>query len=395
MNTSQRTQACVIEPVLYQSALAACLRPGGPLSLYELESLTLLADATILFDQQILLNPEIPTIRYADAPPDDHRRAENALRELAWDFVDSSSRLMSYGNSSWFVQARRGRSAERFRSEPIGRNVSRLIPVEDPVVGFLDSNQLAYLDKINAAAASLNATVIHRNHAAANFLARFHAKANAPIVTGLISAYDAALHAQDAASQLGNYREMYHHAPLFLSNAIASAAYRQPADVLTSIRHMRDHATKQYRALCNELMSVNQRSARVVFDEITALLNTLATTDEKIPQAVPKCLDSLVSVYKVYGGFVKWVKGEGDSDGALGETIEAVASLYKDGIVDLKKVDVYRSLGFFNRLHFQRKTSEALYKDIRRVFGPPGFTLQQLDAHFARNDALRAAPSNA
>ncbi len=160
MENLQSTRSCLIEPILCEAALFACVDQKRPLSLHDLEALILLSDAVLLFDEVVYLDCHMPKIVYADSKKDTHQIANEYFRShLKWEFVNCSFHVSNYHNSNWYYNMRRRQPEDRV--EKIGRNVTRVHRPPHPDLGDVNIMQLGWLDKVNSAAAAIGAVVIH------------------------------------------------------------------------------------------------------------------------------------------------------------------------------------------------------------------------------------------
>lgn len=379
MAFSDTHSSCVLEPTACGLALFACLEPKGSLNLYELEALTLLADATILFDEIVYLDCHQPTFRFADAPKTREERAQEILaKHLKWDFFNCNLSIRDYPHSPWYEKVRLTRLEKEYDVEVNGiLRVSRRLP--HPVIGDLSWNSIAYIDKVNSAAARLGATVVHGKNEAVAILEQYQ-RSKPALTAEFIDHYDLALRRRFLNSSLRRHRELLHFAPLFLASAISTASSGMPEGILLAIAQMRAEVTATYRSLCNELLVVDQRRAERVVSEIEKLLRGLGQSDEPIPRSRGPVARSAIAVFRPLAAGIKIVQGDvekaSDVLDTVGDFLAGAEDMHSNIVKD---ADLYRRLNFFNRLHVKRPTSDAFYKDLERVFGTMEFSHQELD----------------
>ncbi len=186
-------------------------------------------------------------------------------------------------------------------------------------------------------------------------------------------------------SPLARYRELVHYAPLFLAAAVAEST--RPQDVLISIQEMRSSVTDKYRSLCSELMTGDQRSAILIHKKIESILTSLVEEATPVPRVLGKVARSAVAIVKPIGSVFKAAKGDAKELSDLIESFNEFAEGGRDALGTMEDVDdlgIYRSLQFFNRLHFKRPTSDQFYKDLKRVFGEVSFNELELRAYFGK-----------
>ncbi|WP_157058550.1 hypothetical protein [Azoarcus sp. CIB] len=308
MAVSDTHRSCVLEPTACELALFACLAPQGPLDLYELEALTLLADATILFDEIVYLDCHRPTFRFANAPKTREERAQELLvKHLKWDFFNCNLSIRDYPNSPWHEKISLTRLGNEYDVEVNGilRIYSQL---PHPVIGKLSWSSIAYIDKVNSAAARLGATVVHGKSEAAAVLEQYQ-RSKPALTAEFIDHYDSALRRRFLSSSLRRHRELLHFAPLFLASAISAASSGMPEGILLAIAQMRAEVTATYRSLCNELLVIDQRRAERVVSEIEKLLRGLGQSDEPIPRSRGPVARSAIAVFRPLAAGIKIAQG--------------------------------------------------------------------------------------
>lgn len=381
--------SCAIEPIAFENALFACLSQKKSLSLHELEGLSLLADAVILFDGLIFLNCHTPTIRHLHDPKDRHEIAKSLLIEkLKWGFVTPRN-LMDFTGSDWFSKAYASKPKDEYKVEVLGKNVRRTSRIPDPIIGLRSWNEVMYLDKVNNATAVLGAVVAHDREN--RELLNNYYWPKTVISVDFIRHYERTLKERFEKSRLSKFRELNHYAPYFLSAALNHSACNHPQDVLTVLAQMRDEVTKKYRDLCKELLVSDPLQGIKVVEEIENVLGALALTDIKVPRAIPSSANTAITVAKSINTVYKGLKGDGetlekifDVSAGIFEESEEIKKVYDDS----KKYDIHRSLKFFNRMHFMRPSVETFYKDLKRVFSEVDFTEQQLRKFLADEKGL-------
>ena len=78
------------------------MKPGGPLTLFDLESLTHFCDATVLFDKVVFLDCHQPTIRFENAPLSREETTKQWLQNnLGWNFFDCDQHISKFPSSEW------------------------------------------------------------------------------------------------------------------------------------------------------------------------------------------------------------------------------------------------------------------------------------------------------
>lgn len=379
MTLSDTHHSCVLEPTACALALLACLEPKGSLDLFELEALTLLSDATILFDEIIYLDCHQPTIRFKDAPKSREERTQEILaKQLKWNFFKCNLSIRDYPHSPWYINTRLTRLEKEYDVKVNGiLSISHRLP--HPVIGKLSWSEIAYIDKVNSAAMMLGATVAHGKNAAAAVLEQYQ-RSKPALTVEFINHYDSALRGRFLRSSLRRHRDLLHFAPLFLASAISSASSGMPKEILLAIAQMRAEVTAKYRALCNELLFIDQRRAERVVSEIEKLLTSLGQSDEPIPRSRGPVVRSAIAMFKPLAVGIKIAQGDvekaGDVLDKLGDVLAGAEDLHSN-IQEYSGLN--RELSFFNRLHFRRPTSNAFYKDLERVFGKLEFSHQELD----------------
>jgi len=383
MVTENAKRSCVLEPATCEIALFACLTWQSPLNLFGLESLILLCDATVLFDEIVYLDCTIPTFKHVDAPKSSEELAKDLLQQrLKWDFFDCNTKITDFPNSDWFLDLRKTRLEKEFDIKESG-NVRTWNRIPHPVIGKIDWNRLMYLDKVSNAAATLGSTVIHPKDDATAILDKYQ-QVHPDISVAFLDNYNETLRKRFQDSKIFRYRELLHYAPIFFASAVAAAGTGKPEEVLNGIEQMRSDVTEEYRSLCNELIDSDesdQRNAVKIYSEIERLLGGLAQADDAVPSARGTVGRSVVGVFRAVAPLLKLAQGDIEE---AGELVDSAGDLIDEGeklkstLDEATKHDLYRGLGFFNRLHASRPTSKTFYDDLVRVFGEVEFTHTEL-----------------